>query len=85
MIFSEKKNDADIEIKPITEEGLFENNSELTSVKSSTLSTEVGHTQRKLHNRHLQLIAIGGSIGTGLFVTIGTTGLTVGGDRKSVV
>ena len=79
MIFSEKKNDADIEIKPITEEGLFENNSELTSVKSSTLSTEVGHTQRKLHNRHLQLIAIGGSIGTGLFVTIGTTGLTVGG------
>lgn len=34
---------------------------------------------RKLHNRHVQLIAIGGLIGTGLFVTIGTTGLTRGG------
>ncbi|KAI6284415.1 hypothetical protein MCOR27_002770 [Pyricularia oryzae] len=34
--------------------------------------------QRRLTNRHLQLIAIGGSIGTGLFVSIGT-GLQRGG------
>jgi yeast amino acid transporter len=36
-------------------------------------------THRKLYNRHVQLIAIGGSIGTGLFVTIGSTGLVRGG------
>ncbi|EAZ63887.2 amino acid permease [Scheffersomyces stipitis CBS 6054] len=36
-------------------------------------------THRKLYSRHVQLIAIGGSIGTGLFVTIGTTGLVGGG------
>lgn len=38
-----------------------------------------GHIQRKLESRHVQLIAIGGSIGTGLFVTIGTTGLVKAG------
>lgn len=31
------------------------------------------HLQRKLHNRHLQLIAIGGAIGTGLFMGSGKT------------
>lgn len=29
--------------------------------------------QRNLHNRHLQLIAIGGAIGTGLFMGSGKT------------
>lgn len=38
----------------------------------------VDQLQRHLTNRHLQLIAIGGSIGTGLFVSIGT-GLQRGG------
>ena len=31
------------------------------------------HTQRSLKSRHIQLIALGGSIGTGLFVGTGTT------------
>ena len=50
-----------------------------SSLVHDNSSVDTDHTQRKLYNRHLQLIAIGGSIGTGLFVTIGTTGLTVGG------
>lgn len=40
---------------------------------------DFGHIQRKLESRHVQLIAIGGSIGTGLFVTIGTSGLVNAG------
>ncbi len=32
-----------------------------------------GDLQRKLTNRHLQLIAIGGAIGTGLFMGSGKT------------
>ncbi|KAE9409516.1 hypothetical protein BT96DRAFT_962194 [Gymnopus androsaceus JB14] len=36
------------------------------------------HTQRKLKNRHIQLMAIGGTIGTALFVQIGSA-LTQGG------
>lgn len=38
----------------------------------------VDNLQRRLGNRQIQLIAIGGSIGTGLFVTIGS-GLAKGG------
>lgn len=34
--------------------------------------------RRRLENRHIQLLAIGGSIGTGLFITIGN-GLAAGG------
>ncbi|GME77033.1 unnamed protein product [Ambrosiozyma monospora] len=37
-----------------------------------------GHTERKLKPRHIDLISIGGSIGTALFVTIGS-GLHYGG------
>ncbi len=36
-------------------------------------SQESGHLQRSLSNRHLQLIAIGGAIGTGLFMGSGKT------------
>ena len=38
-----------------------------------------GHTKRSLESRHINLIAIGGSIGTGLFITIGTNGLVRAG------
>lgn len=37
------------------------------------------HTHRTLERRHINLIAIGGLIGTGLFITIGTNGLVNAG------
>ncbi|KAE8367046.1 amino acid permease/ SLC12A domain-containing protein [Aspergillus caelatus] len=40
--------------------------------------------QRRLENRHIQLIAIGGSIGTALFVTIGN-GLAAGGPASLLI
>ncbi|KAI5962128.1 AGP2 [Candida pseudojiufengensis] len=55
------------------------NSISLQSSKPPIAKQDVSRTQRKLHNRHIQLIAIGGSIGTGLYVTIGTTGLVNGG------
>ncbi|ODV83090.1 hypothetical protein CANARDRAFT_184163, partial [[Candida] arabinofermentans NRRL YB-2248] len=44
----------------------------VTSTSSSIPSTKHHETIRTLELRHVTLIAIGGSIGTGLFVTIGT-------------
>ncbi|KAF4993372.1 hypothetical protein FDECE_13426 [Fusarium decemcellulare] len=38
---------------------------------TSEVSENVDNLQRRLSNRQIQLIAIGGSIGTGLFITIG--------------
>ena len=60
------------------EHELFNDTSSFNTDKASSVDG-AGHTKRTLYNRHLQLIAIGGSIGTGLFVTIGTTGLVNGG------
>src|SRR5512142_3130623 len=39
----------------------------------ATESPEQHHLQRQLSNRHIQLIAIGGAIGTGLFMGSGKT------------
>lgn len=39
---------------------------------TTTLDLQYGHTHRGLSPRHVQLMAIGGSIGTGLFVGIGS-------------
>ncbi|CAK9682614.1 Amino acid permease family protein [Candida parapsilosis] len=60
------------------EDELFHDTTSVNTDKASSVDG-AGHTKRTLYNRHLQLIAIGGSIGTGLFVTIGTTGLVNGG------
>lgn len=40
-------------------------------VQEGFLAENVDHLQRRLNNRQIQLIAIGGSIGTALFVSIG--------------
>ncbi|KAM0420299.1 hypothetical protein ACHAPT_011960 [Fusarium lateritium] len=46
--------------------------------QASEVVDNLDHFQRRLGNRQIQLIAIGGSIGTGLFITIGN-GLARGG------
>lgn len=45
----------------------------------TTKTAPLGHTKRSLESRHINLIAIGGSIGTGLFITIGLSGLVHAG------
>ncbi|KAL3474889.1 amino acid permease/ SLC12A domain-containing protein [Aspergillus californicus] len=65
-----------------------------TTHDPSPISTEVGeihegsgnanHLQRRLGNRQIQLIAIGGSIGTGLFINIGM-GLAKGGPASLLI
>ncbi|KAH9883736.1 amino acid permease [Xylariomycetidae sp. FL2044] len=47
-------------------------------LRQAALQTAQSHLARKLKGRHLQMIAIGGSIGTGLFVASGRA-LQVGG------
>ena len=42
------------------------------SVLNGDMTTSTDHLQRNLGNRQVQLIAIGGSIGTASFVSIGT-------------
>ncbi|MGU0016799.1 hypothetical protein ACVXG9_23420 [Escherichia coli] len=41
------------------------------TVSEDTASNEEPTLRRGLHNRHIQLIALGGAIGTGLFLGIG--------------
>ena len=45
----------------------------MTTARHSDAENSPDHLQRKLSNRHLQLIAIGGAIGTGLFMGSGKT------------
>jgi amino acid transporter len=54
------------------------NYAEDSDVQEGTVTGNVDNLQRHLNNRQIQLIAIGGSIGTGLFISIGT-GLYNGG------
>lgn len=59
------------------------NNDSSTQVSLSQSSNKeeekLHHTHRSLEQRHINLIAIGGSIGTGLFITIGSSGLVQSG------
>lgn len=59
--------------------GIFSNKDESTIVVGhEEVSENADHLQRRLNNRQIQLIAIGGSIGTALFISIGG-GLAKGG------
>ncbi|CAJ1265270.1 phenylalanine:H+ symporter PheP [Escherichia coli] len=42
-----------------------------STVSEDTASNQEPTLHRGLHNRHIQLIALGGAIGTGLFLGIG--------------
>ena len=53
-------------------------------IQEGMLSDNADDLQRHLNNRQIQLIAIGGSIGTALFVTIGT-GLYWGGPASLLI
>ena len=50
----------------------------LESQSPSNEESKFGHTRRALKSRHIQLIALGGCIGTGLFVGTGATLSLVG-------
>lgn len=52
---------------------------DVQTVSTSEKEDGFGHTNRSLESRHINLIAIGGSIGTGLFITIGSSGLVNAG------
>ncbi len=53
-------------------------------VRRANLQTAHSHLARRLKGRHLQMIAIGGSIGTGLFVASGRA-LEVGGPASVLI
>ena len=57
---------------------------ESTEVEQGLVSSNADQLQRHLNNRQIQLIAIGGSIGTALFVSIGT-GLYHGGAASLLI
>ncbi|KAI5303446.1 hypothetical protein KEM56_007536 [Ascosphaera pollenicola] len=69
-------NRGDIEKRDPSNDG--ENGRSSTSNADGRLLSDQDHTRRSLKTRHIQLIGIGGTIGTTLFVQIGH-GLIAGG------
>ncbi|WEW60064.1 histidine permease [Emydomyces testavorans] len=68
----------------VSEPGQIGANGKLFDVEGAAANTASSPLQRKLHGRHLQMIAIGGSIGTGLFVGSGKS-LAIGGPASLLI
>ncbi|ODV65525.1 hypothetical protein HYPBUDRAFT_113310 [Hyphopichia burtonii NRRL Y-1933] len=82
----EKQPEVDLNSKITENYGLDGSNSLSTSSEEQPSKEENAGDQQKsidvhrtLESRHIQLISIGGSIGSGLFITIGTSGLVNAG------
>lgn len=69
---------ADKEMKYVDAGVARDDGNRYTDVDAGEVSDNADKLQRRLNNRQIQLIAIGGSIGTALFVSIGS-GLAKGG------
>lgn len=74
-LFGSDKDRADSNTEPLPD---FHHNSTSADIQDGYVVSNADQLQRHLANRQIQLIAIGGSIGTALFVSIGT-GLYYGG------
>lgn len=69
----------DPESKPMKKMAVSEKGSEKRdSMDSGSMQSTYDHTHRKLKPRHVQLIGIGGTIGTALYVQIGSNLRTSG-------
>lgn len=79
MSFDQEKKISDSGQKVVDNYGVdySENQSDQRSEQRSLAPLK--QTRRTLESRHINLIAIGGSIGTGLFITIGSSGLVKAG------
>lgn len=70
--------DTSKEVKIVDGNVVVDNHATYPDVRPGSISENADSLQRRLNNRQIQLIAIGGSIGTALFVSIGG-GLARGG------
>ena len=66
-----------VEVTGVSRPGSIVEDRELECAHSEEIG-KYGHTKRGLKGRHIQLIALGGCIGTGLFVGTGSTLSLVG-------
>lgn len=67
-----------------TPPGIYGSNGRVFDPKAAAIGTATTSLQRQLKGRHLQMIAIGGSIGTGLFVASGQA-LASGGPASLLI